>query len=161
MSLQGKFNSMYYKNGRPVYVYNVTGTKKELEQYQAVQGINYKTDPVTNLPLFWLPGMVNGVMRLVAPTIDISITGGDNPRAVYDDSKQRFNLMNKVNENLAVEIAKVMAQQWVNPAQAGGSVALTQPASTTAIEAPVTENAAVGQLEGVEAGAGDGTEQLG
>lgn len=156
MSLQGKFDSMYYKNGKPIYVYNVTGTVKELEQFKAVQGVNYKENTKTGQPLFWVSGIVNGVRRLLAPVIDLAITGGDNPRVVYDDTKQQFNMMNKIHEALVPAIAAEMAKQWVTPAQAGG-VQVTNPAAEVQAPVKVTENAAVAELEGEVAG---GTENL-
>lgn len=61
-----KINKYRTKNGTDRYVYEVSGSKAELKQYEEVQGAYYKTDDVTGKPLFFTSKFVgnNALLEL-------------------------------------------------------------------------------------------------
>src|SRR5687767_14285725 len=131
--LTGKFSSSYRKpGGRLMYIYFVNGTAKEIEAFKSAQGTNLRTDDKGNILFFVSATLPNGGMRLLKPTINITISGGENPRAVLDESNQQFAFMAKVEDHLALATAQEMAKLLVNPIQSTvPAVAQPAPQQTT------------------------------
>ena len=162
--LKGSLRNSYRNaNGRKMYVFNVSGSAKELEQYKEVQGNNYREDKDTQVPLFFLSATdPNGNVN---PNIDksilLTITGGDNPRVVVDSTQTEVDALRKAKELVPQELAKQMALSMFGGARSGGATVqatVTQPnESNTSV--PVVEDKTVADLEAANAAA-QGSENL-
>lgn len=53
LTISKKHNQYRSKSGSIVFVYQITGTTDELEQYKTDQGSNYREDDTTGVPLFF------------------------------------------------------------------------------------------------------------
>ena len=78
MALTGKFQRKYRKavTGTTVFVYNISGSEKELEQFQEAEGDNYRLDEQTGKPIWF-------TTRFIDDNIELEIT--QNGRVVAKD----------------------------------------------------------------------------
>ena len=97
----------YPKNGQMVFVFHVTGTEAELEQYKKAQGENYREDEETGHPLAF-------TTNYPGPECNMLITR--NGKAVMDTSEldRMASLSKRFGGNMGQEIAKMAADRFVS-----------------------------------------------
>lgn len=109
MALKAKFHGNYRKsttvNGVPtvvtVFRYTVNGTEEELQQYEEIQGDNYKVDDKTGKPLYF-------TTRYVMDNVELTISenaDGDK-RIVVDDSE--FAKLQSIVDTYGESVARLM-----------------------------------------------------
>ena len=121
--MKGKYLRSYVsKNGNDTFVYTVTGTPAQLEQFKAAQGDNYR-ESEDGTPLFFTTRFAGDNVNFM-----ISQTSG---RVTVDNSefKKAHSLVKQYGGNLGQEMAKAAAARLV-----GGSTSTAteaQPAAAT------------------------------
>lgn len=102
MALVAKFQRKYRKalTGTTVFVYNVSGSEKELEAFEQAEGDNYRLDEKTNKPIWF-------TTRYVDDTINLVIT--ENNRVVADDSE--LSKLQSLVEQFGADVAKLVLMQ--------------------------------------------------
>lgn len=102
MALVAKFQRKYRKalTGTTVFVYNVSGSEKELEAFEAAEGDNYRLDEKTNKPIWF-------TTRFVDDNINLVIT--ENNRVVADDSE--LSKLQSLIEQFGPDVAKLVLMQ--------------------------------------------------
>ena len=140
-TLQGNYIS---KAGMPMFVYTVVGKADEIQAYKDAQGANLRTNVETGEILWFRAGRdAQGVRRLPKKSVELLIT--TNNRVVENTLDDELRLAAKVEDNLAVEIAKAQAQQYAVPQ--ARTVAATAPKAAQPAAAPaVTAGEALEQL---------------
>lgn len=106
--MKAKFVNYYRKDaGKKVFVYVVSGSNAEIEDYKAAQGENLRLqDEDATKPLFFS-------MRPLSanPSESITLTITTNGKIVADDSNKVFSQEAKLEEYILMEKAKLMARQ--------------------------------------------------
>ncbi len=102
MALTGKFQRKYRKvgTGTTVFVYNVSGSEKDLEQFQETEGDNYRLDDKTGKPIWF-------TTRYVDDNISLIITEGG--KVVADDSE--MSKLESLVSQFGVDVAKLIMLQ--------------------------------------------------
>ena len=109
MALKGKFLSNYRKptivNGLKtvvtVFRYTVHGTDKELQEFEEIQGDNYKVDDETGEPLYF-------TTRYIADNVELTVSknkDGDK-RIVVDDSE--YAKIQSIVDQFGESVARLM-----------------------------------------------------
>lgn len=122
--------SRSYKSqkGNTVFVYEVSGSKEQLDAFAAAQGENHRVDESTGNPLWF-------TTRCVGQTGELIIT--TNNKVVPDMSKfdQAASLAAQYGGNFGDQLARMAAEQLM------GSVAKATPAATPApASSPASED---------------------
>ena len=107
--MNAKFRNYYYsRNGNMVFVYEVSGTEKELKAYGEAQGDNLRhiDDDTSQSPLYFA---MNPLTEKVSESVPLIIT--TNGRVVADDAKRVFAERALLNREVAKQKAKIMARQ--------------------------------------------------
>lgn len=109
--LKVKQTRSYIKNGKPVFVYAVSGSKEAIAKYKELQGENYREDK-DGTPLWF-------TIRSVGASGELIIT--TNGKIVPDMSAfhNAESLAKQFGGSLGAELAKVAAAQLL----AGNSIA--------------------------------------
>ena len=109
MALKAKFHGNYRKstivNGTPtvitVFRYTVDGSEKELQEYEEIQGDNYKVDDKTGKALYF-------TTRYVMDNVELTVSensDGDK-RIVVDDSE--FAKLQSIVDTYGESVARLM-----------------------------------------------------
>lgn len=84
--LKASFKGMYRtKNGKPMFVYFVSGTKAEVAQYTEAQGENFRADEATSKPLYFSNRLLSFNKT---EQVDLLITGAG--KVVADETNKIF-----------------------------------------------------------------------
>jgi hypothetical protein len=136
--MKATFKRSYVKQetGNTVFVYDVTGTKEELEAYKNAQGDKYVEDEETKTPLLFVVNYGGKSMKL-----GISRKSG---KVYVDNSETRAaeSLINQfkpgaLQNALAGEVARgIMAQAGLFRSTSTAPVAAATPAAEEAAPAP-------------------------
>jgi|694.fasta_scaffold91670_8 hypothetical protein len=102
MALIAKFQRKYRKaiTGTTVFVYNVSGSEKELADFEAAEGDNYRLDDKTGKPIWF-------TTRFIDDNISLVIT--ENNKVVADDSE--LSKMASLVSQFGPEVAKLVLMQ--------------------------------------------------
>jgi hypothetical protein len=109
MPLKAKFHGNYRKsttvNGVPtvltVFRYTVDGSEKELQQYEEIQGDNFKIEDKTGKPLYFTTRYVADNVELV-----ISENSDGDKRIVVDDSE--YAKLQSIIDTYGESVARLM-----------------------------------------------------
>jgi hypothetical protein len=113
------------KNGNVVFVYAVTGTPEQLEQFRAAQGDNFREDDNGNALWF--------TTRCIGNTGSLIITTKGNIVPDMSAFDQANSLAKQYGGNFGQELARMAAEQLMG----GNKSVATQAVTKTVIE-PVT-----------------------
>lgn len=99
MALKAKLVGSYRKpqSGTKVFRFNVTGSDKELEQFETAQGDNYRIDDVTGKPLWFST-------RYISDNVDLIITSEN--KVVADDTE--MSKFQSLVEQYGIDTAKLI-----------------------------------------------------
>jgi hypothetical protein len=102
MALIAKFQRKYRKavTGTTVFVFNVTGSEKELEAFQEAEGDNYRLDDKTGKPIWFST-------RFIDDSVNLVIT--ENGKVVADDSE--MSKLQSLVEQFGIDVAKLIMLQ--------------------------------------------------
>jgi hypothetical protein len=102
MALTAKFQRKYRKpvSGTTVFVYNVNGSEKELEDYKSAEGDNFRLDEKTGKPVWF-------TTRFIDDNISLVIT--ENGRVVADDSE--MSKLQSIVDQFGLDVAKLVLMQ--------------------------------------------------
>jgi len=131
ISMQRSYRS---KNGNTTFVYQVDGTKAELEQFKAAQGEYYREDETTGKPLWF-------TTRFAGNTGKLLITSNGNVVADMSAFDQAASISAQYGGNFGQELARQAAQNILG---GGSNVSSSAPAP-----APVPEATAEEELGGL------------
>lgn len=92
------------KNGNVVFVYEVSGSKSELEAYSEAQGEFLKTSDETGKPLWF-------TTRCIGQTGKLIITTNGNVVPDMSEFDQAASLAAQYGGNLGTELARISAQK--------------------------------------------------
>ena len=120
-----KYKSMYRKNGRTVFVYTVTGTEAQIQQYKEAQGSNLRVDEATGAPLFYSTRLLSFDPK---ESIDLIITSKGG--VAVDESKKIFQRAFLVDQAAIAAEGTIIARQ--NLGLSNGEKAEAAPASAPA-----------------------------
>lgn len=111
------------KQGNKVFVYSVSGTEAQLEEFEAAQGDNHRVDDKTGEPLWFTTRCVGNSGTLIITT---------NGKVVPDMSAfdQAASLAKQYGGNLGEELAKAAAAQLIG----GGAPVATPVAKSENID---------------------------
>lgn len=100
--LTAKFQRKYRKQitGTTVFVYQVSGSEKELEQFQTAEGDNYRLDEQTGKPIWF-------TTRFIDDNIELEIT--QNNRVVAKDDE--LSKLQSLVQQYGVDVAKLVLMQ--------------------------------------------------
>ena len=100
--LTAKFQRKYRKQitGTTVFVYQVSGSEKELEQFQTAEGDNYRLDEQTGKPIWF-------TTRFIDDNIELEIT--QNNRVVAKDDE--LSKLQSLVQQYGVDVAKLVMLQ--------------------------------------------------
>ena len=108
--MKGKFIRNYRsKNGTPTFVYEVEGSKAELEAYQEAQGVHYREDEDTGKPLFF-------TTRFAGNRIDLIVTASGN---VIPDTSE-MDKANSLAEQFDGKLGDAIAAEAARKLMSGG-----------------------------------------
>lgn len=110
--------------GVPVFRYEVSGTKEELEAYELAQGDNYR-ETEDGKPLFF-------TTRFAGKTVDLIITQSDKVIADMSQYEAAASLAKQYGGDLGAELAKAAAAQLL-----GG---FSTPAVSTPVQTPAGDD---------------------
>ena len=109
MALKAKFHGNYRKsttvNGIPsvitVFRYTVDGSEKELQEYEEIQGDNFKIEEKSGKPLYF-------TTRYVADNVELTVSenGDGEKRIVVDDSE--FAKLQSIVDQYGESVARLM-----------------------------------------------------
>lgn len=119
------------KNGRVVFDYAVSGSPEDLAKYKAIQGVNYREDTATGVPMYF-------TTRFVGATGQLIIT--QNNKIVPDMSAydEAASIASQYGGNFGQELARIAAERLLNvrtavaPREAAAPAATSQPAEEPA-----------------------------
>lgn len=102
MALTAKFQRKYRKpvSGTTVFVYQVSGSEKELEQFQTAEGDNYRLDENSGKPIWF-------TTRFIDDNIELDIT--QNGRVVAKDDE--LSKLQSLVQQFGVDVAKLVLLQ--------------------------------------------------
>ncbi len=125
--MKATFKSMYRskKSGKPVFVYSVSGTEAEIQQFKEAQGTNLVVDEVTGKPLFFSTRMLSYNPK---EKIDLIITGKGN--VVADDTAKMFERAALVDQEAIKAEGTFIARANLGLSNGEKAVAETAPAQT-------------------------------
>lgn len=151
--LKATVNGKYYKNGRLVYTYGVTGTAKELEAYNNAQAeatgvaVAELLKTKTGQPLFWfVPNAAMGRIAKKSFILDISYNG----KIVIDDTHEGIDRDMRVAEKSEDHEARLLAEAKFGLIKLGGVTAgatAKAPKVETLDEQPLDENTGANETE--------------
>lgn len=135
--MKAKFVNYYRKDaGKKVFVYVVSGSNAEIEDYKAAQGENLRLqDEDATKPLFFS-------MRPLSanPSESITLTITTNGKIVADDSNKVFSQEAKLEEYILMEKAKLMARQEMSSGIANAISSLDDMTASRPVSTEMDDN---------------------
>lgn len=102
MALKGTFQRKYRKTGTgtTVFVYSVSGSEKELQEFENAEGDNFRLDDKTGKPIWF-------TTRFVDDSVSLIVT--ENGKVVADDSE--LSKLQSLVEQFGADVAKLVLLQ--------------------------------------------------